>query len=774
MRRPLLLVAIPFLAGTLAWTRLVVPWDQAVAGGTLCLCLALLAPRVGRPAVLAGALLLGVAVPGTLPDGPALLGPIRLRGTVAAASGTRAWVSLEAVAEEAGAWRPARGRVQAVLHEGAPPPGTRLVALGSALPAGGEALPGEPDPVVAARLARVATTVSVRRWVAVGRLPPPGPTFEGRRHAALLRALVVADRSAVPEDTLTLFRRTGTSHLLSISGMNLVLVAAPVGFGVARIARLLALVRGRSHSAWVGALAATVAVIAYGGVARWPVSATRAAAMVAAGGIATALERDRDPWNLLAGAAMVLACLDPGSMATAGWQLSFGAIAGLLLVGPRIARCLPPDLPRPVRWISEAGIATLSATCGTLPVTAWWFQELALGCLPANLVAVPLVGAVATPGALLGAVLPAPLGPVALFVADLAMEATVRWLSLLDAAPIHPAVGPAGALLLVGALLLRRRPGAAAVLALAALWLRIVPCGRLVVTVLSVGQGTSALVEWPDGRRWLVDGGPGRTAVARYLRRRGITRLEALVCSHGHPDHTGGLPEVIETFRVDRLWLPHLPGPGDPALGDLVKRALGRGIPIGLPGDPGLPVVWPEGPERRVEDANEGSLVLRVAYGRRAVLLPGDASHDAEQVYARTLDPVDLVVVPHHGSRTASSPALVRAAQPRLVVVPCGQGNRFGHPHPEARAAWRGALFLRTDLDGTVEVSTDGRDLDVRTWRPGEGWRQVALGSRPGADQEASTGGSAWEGAWGGSSPGDAGEAASSGSSASLASSRKR
>lgn len=126
-------------------------------------------------------------------------------------------------------------------------------------------------------------------------------------------------------------------------------------------------------------------------------------------------------------------------------------------------------------------------------------------------------------------------------------------------------------------------------------------------------------------------------------------------------------------------------------------------------------------PKRR--RVNDESLALRVTHGRRSVLFTGDIEAHAEAWLAPRLPPADVVKAPHHGSRSSSSPALTAALSPRLVVFSAGPGNRFGHPHPRGLAGWRGATWLRTDRHGTVEVSTDGDDLRVRTWTPQRGWR---------------------------------------------------
>ncbi len=728
MRYPLFWLSWPLLAGLLAACSCPGSWVPCLVAASLCAVLACLRSRPAPLALAVGALLLGWAAPSLVSVGPRLDGAVVVSGRVLAVRcGGQHVIELEGVSAPGAAWRPASGRVLVRFGDPAPRQGDRVIVLGEAGSLERAVLPGGPNSIATAVLAGARCRVRCRRWLPLGcaftpRLSPPPCTHQG-----LLRALALGDRTQVPEGIPELLRATGTSHLLAISGLHLGLVAGLLGWLACRCARLVAAVRSRSRAWLPGALVLVASAWGYGWLAGWPASATRAALMLAGAGLALALERGRDPRQLLGAACFCTVLLEPALAATAGWQLSFGALLGLLLVAPRLVRLLPPDLPRPLDRLARGVFATVAATVGTLPAAAWWFQELALTAAAANLVAIPLVGLVATPAALLSVALPGTAGRLAASVSCASLDLVLAWLEIVRGPCLAPAVGPLGALLLLGLALLARRPFLAALTGLVALGLRLVPRARLVITFLAVGQGSAILVEWPDGRRWLVDAGPSEQAVLRYLRRRGVRWLDVVVATHPHPDHIGGIPAVLSELEPEALWLPRLPLEGEEEFVSLVRGAREVGAEVLLSDDPRVPALHPLSGWTSDTNANEDSLVLELALGRHVALLTGDVESRAEAALLPMLHHVDVLGVPHHGSGSSSGPAFVQATRPTVAVVSCGLDNHFGHPHPKVVARYRDALLLRTDQHGTVQVSSDGLHLDVRSWLPGRGWKRWDL-----------------------------------------------
>ena len=268
---------------------------------------------------------------------------------------------------------------------------------------------------------------------------------------------------------------------------------------------------------------------------------------------------------------------------------------------------------------------------------------------------------------------------------------------------------------------------------------------RLCLTVIDVGQGDSLLVDLPDGGHWLVDGGGGAGAgdTGRYrvlpaLRRRGIDRLDGVVVTHGHADHVGGLEAVLEELEVGALWIPS--ATGNPALvGELVRQASRRGVPVrsALAGDrpevaPPAEVEllhpWP-GWTAEPDGENDRSLVLRIALGRVSFLLAGDIEGPAERrlLLADRLPRSTVLKVPHHASRTSSTPDFLDRVDPLVAVAGIGQDNRFGFPHASVarRYLQRGTPLLWTGRHGSLRACTDGWSLQVER-APKEGrWETV-------------------------------------------------
>jgi competence protein ComEC len=553
-----------------------------------------------------------------------------------------------------------------------------------------------------------------------------------------LAALLLGRTAELDRGMVARYRRGGLYHLLVVSGLHVVLAA-----GLAGLVLGLLKVEGKRRDA---ALLSTVALFVLVGGANPP--AVRAGLVVASFLATRLLERPITGAQAIGLSALVLFLAAPSQVFSVGTALTFAAVCGIAIFGKPIRARLPA---RP-EWLFSGLAVALAAEFATAPVLFWRFNIVAAGAWLTAPFTIPLAGGLIGCGGLLLTLyaLGIPAGPVAALFAfgsrilEFLAERAAGCAFLRPTPPLS-GVCLVGALLLLaglGPVRLRAPAAVGAAAVFLALALRPGPAGPergFSIEALDVGQGDAILLRW-NRKAILVDGGGpfdpmatdfGRTRLVPKLLDRGVTRLDAVLATHPHPDHALGLFAVLDELPVGELW--RSAGEDEAGLYSRLERAAAeRGVavrtlrPLDVWEREGarLSVLHSGGPMRKTDGVNNQSVVALFERNGRSALLTGDAGAPAEAdlADAGALGPVDVLKVGHHGSRTATTPRLLEAAQPRLALLSCGRHNRFGHPAPETlRTLDRFCLpVLRTDLrsDARAELLPAATRL---SWRGAEG-----------------------------------------------------
>lgn len=560
--------------------------------------------------------------------------------------------------------------------------------------------------------------------------------------AAIALAILIGDRGTLDPLIEQKLQEAGTYHVIAISGGNIAILA-----GLVLGALWIAGVRGGWAAGAAIALLAAYAYIAGGGP-----SVIRATLMAGIYLALRVIDQKTAPLHAMSVTLVAVLIASPLSIADVGLWLTFGATAAIV-AGTMVVR-----LPSAAWFHAPAALclASLSAELVLIPIVALVFQRITIAGLAVNFVAIPCM-AIVQVAAMITAAADA-FGQT--FIANLAGWAThvgVRGLiesaRLVDMAPWltwrvpSPPIAILAAYyaLLVAALMVKRWVSPAIAATALLLWIVVSPPtlartfgdGLLHVTMMDVGQGDALLVTLPDGKTLLVDSGGvslngefdiGDRVLGPALRARGIARLDYLAITHGDPDHIGGAATIVRDFRPTEIWYGTYVNNHEPSMAlqaaALKTRSTWRWL---LAGDrleiggvelrvhhPG-PADW-----QRQKVRNDDSLVIELRFGRVSALLTGDIGRDVEEALAIQLDVLPIVVLksPHHGSSTSSSDEFMQKLRPRVVLISCGRANPYGHPVPHVlgRYATTDSRVYRTDLDGQVELTTNGFSLRVETF----------------------------------------------------------
>lgn len=565
----------------------------------------------------------------------------------------------------------------------------------------------------------------------------------------IFRALLLGDKSSIPEEVRKLYQKNGIAHLLAISGLHLSLISM-AAYG---------LLRKAGAGFGLAGICGTGVLVSYGILAGSSSSVVRALIMALCSYGAAFLGRTPDLLTSLSLAALWLFWDSPFLLCQAGVQLSFGALLGIGAAAPGLA-----DL-----WEGETshGQNSVSGLCisggmqlVTFPAILFHFFQYPLYGMFLNLITVPLMGLVVASGgaAVFCGLVLQEWGPACSRFAAGGGRMILKWYawccrmfeelpgsSLILGRPSFWQLGLYYGILIACLLTGRRENGKKKSMiqkmlpAAAAILLFPVPARGLTVTFLDVGQGDGICLETRQGVI-LSDCGSsdqkhlGEYRLEPFLKSRGIRAIEYAIVSHGDQDHISAVSWLLEQedgVFIRRLVLPAA-GKGDEACDRLAEQAelrgcqvlwMGRGDCLRM-GDLSLTCLYPDVPEEGTPveaDRNEHSLVLWLDYGSFDMVLTGDMSQKGEQAILENRElreHAEVLKVAHHGSRFSSSEAWLDALSPGKAVISCGEKNRYGHPHAEVleRLRKRGITVYETRTCGAVELYTDGERMRWETW----------------------------------------------------------
>ena len=548
-------------------------------------------------------------------------------------------------------------------------------------------------------------------------------------YTGILVALAVGDQASISQAQWQLFTRSGINHLMSISGLHITMLAG-MFFALTywlwrRSARLTLLFPARKAAALLGVLAA----LGYSLISGFEIPAQRTLYMLATFAAMLMLSRNIAPSQMLAAALTVVLLADPWAVLSAGFWLSFGAVTLIFYVTAN-------RLGQP-HWLKTYGKVQWAMMVGLIPPLLALFQQLSLISPVANALAIPLVSFVVVPLTLLGAL---PWLDWVLPLAHWALSLCMDFLHWLDQLPLavwtqHAPPVWSIALGVVGAAWILaprgfplRAPGAILLLPMFLVTPEKPAPDSARILIFDVGQGLAVAVQTAQ-HTLLFDTGPdfsgeadsGNRILVPVLRALGIEQLDGLILSHGDLDHVGGTASVRQALAPG--WIKTSMSADHPLLADASSVLPCRDGDVWQWEGVTFEMLHPGAASAsRKQHDNDQSCVLRISIGTRHILLTGDIERASE---ARLLKqhpdklPATLLVAPHHGSKSSSTPAFVSAVAPQQVVFTSGYRNRFHHPHPTvvARYVRQGAELLRSDRDGAILIEMNRDGLSLESWR---------------------------------------------------------
>ncbi|MBN2104310.1 DNA internalization-related competence protein ComEC/Rec2 [bacterium] len=565
----------------------------------------------------------------------------------------------------------------------------------------------------------------------------------------LLKALILGDRTDISEEMRESFAKIGIIHVLAVSGLH-------VGFVLLFLCTCFTLIR--MPQSWRTVLTIS-GLLLYCLITESKPPVVRATIMACVYLAGQHLERQSNPFNTLSVAALILLLINPFMLFDAGFQLSFSAVFSILYFYPKW-KTLPGFRQMDAWCIKRRGfknlwllfLVSLSAQIGTLPVVVLTFNRFPVFGVLANLFAVPLAALIVAYGftVLLCA-------PVSVWIAEIyagftdilvrlllciaKMLQTVPYLNITLQTPNNYHIG-----LYLSALFLifhwhhpvwRKR-----LIFISVIFLNLMvwhaaltsSASKITYVQLDVGQGDAAVIHLPRHRTLIIDGGDrhagfdtGKRILIPYLNQKGIRKIEAVILTHSHNDHAGGLISLVNAFKIDQFIVSDTLASGKP-MHELLETIHTKQIPIKLITAldslifPGAHFYFlsPDQTMSHHRNVNNRSVVALLLFGKHRFLFMGDAETPAENRLCQSFESLsaDILKIGHHGSHTASSQTFLNRVQPKHAIISVGKNNRFGHPDP-ATLHVLSELEIeihRTDHEGALMFRSDGKNLSHEMW----------------------------------------------------------
>jgi len=551
------------------------------------------------------------------------------------------------------------------------------------------------------------------------------------KEGGVVRGLVLGDKSKLDSELYERAQELGIVHIFAVSGLH-------VGFVVALY---LFIAKSLRLSDTLTLSGAVLILLVYSLVTGLTTSVTRASIMTVLGLIGLKWLKYRDFYTLLAGAALVILLANPLNLLSIGFQLSFISTWGLVYFFS-LGEDLFPFFPEKIRKTLAVPVA---AQLASLPIVIYHFNLLSFWAPLVNIIIVPLVGILvpllflalsislvavklAEPFLLLGSGIVYGLFFLIEFISDLLS----RGFMYIEKPPLVLIIfyyilliGCREAEFLREKISLNKRMILSIVLTLSLLLICLPRSEPLKAVFLDVGQGDGAVLKTPYNQYIVVDGGPGSSTLTRYLQSAGVNRVLLIILSHPDSDHINGLFQVIKKFPTDFLLVPpeFAENPAFTEFKNLARSKNTRivegreGVNLRLASGVYLKVLSPNPDLQKNLDTNEGSLVVRVSWQEKDILFTGDIGITTIKNILGGLEGIEVVKVPHHGSRNSYFPGLYSFLSPDIAVISAGRNNRFNHPHQEVIEGIQGSggVILRTDQKGAITLIFQENDIVVDT-----------------------------------------------------------